>query len=359
MHTPLEMKFTCRKVIGLCCLTAALSSCLVAAKASGKGKKEKKSDPETTVVPSQVVSVSPTVDLVYKRPRPLTFITHIPKDVVGVYKTSFRKENVPMIAMILAETALMVPADQGIIDGAKSVGRTFNIAPTSHQHTILAFNIRLKSKTINFPIGFPDDVNSSMYFLGDGITHTSIALGFFGYGLLKKNYRALQTGSQIAETMIASGIVVQILKHLSGRESPFASSEPGGKWRVFPNQKEYANNVPHYDAYPSGHIATAVGTVTVIAGNYPEYKLIKPIGYSLCGLLAFAMMNNGVHWASDYPLGIALGYTFAKVAVAHGRTEIKKDSFSHHTSAHSLFGKPFIAPTVIGDAPACSFRWCF
>ena len=311
------------------------------------------------VVPSQVVSVSPTVDLIYKRPKPLTFITAIPKDVVNVYKTSFRKENVPMIAMILAETALMVPADQGIIDGVKSVGRTFNISPTSHQHTVFELDIKLKSKTIKFPLGFPDDVNSSMYFLGDGITHTTIALGFFGYGAIAKNFRAIQTGSQIAETMIASGIVVQLLKHLSGRESPFASTAPGGVWRVFPNQNDYANNVPHYDAYPSGHIATAVGTVTVIGENYPEYKLIKPIGYSLCGLLAFAMMNNGVHWASDYPLGIALGYTFAKVAVAHGRTEIKKDSYSQHHSKHSLFGKPFVSPSVISGFPACSFRWSF
>lgn len=324
----------------------------------GLGEKEK-SDAERNPVSTQVVSVSPAVDLVYSKPKPFTFITSIPKDVVGVYKTSFRKENAPMIAMILAETALMVPADQGIIDGAKSVGRTFNISPTSHQHTVFELDLKMKSKTIKFPIGFPDDVNSSMYFLGDGITHTTIALGFIGYGLVGKNYRALQTGSQVAETMIASGIVVQILKHLSGRESPFASTAPGGKWRVFPNQKDYANNVPHYDAYPSGHIATAVGTVTVIAANYPEYKLIKPIGYSLCGLLAYAMMNNGVHWASDYPLGIALGYTFAKVVVAHGHTEIKKDSFSHQTRSRPSFRKPFVSPAVIGGFPACSFRWNF
>ena len=36
-------------------------------------------------------------------------------------------------------------------------------------------------------------------------------------------------------------------------------------------------------------------------------------------LLGFAMLNNGVHWAGDYPLGIAMGYVFAKVAVDHGR----------------------------------------
>jgi hypothetical protein len=329
--------------------------------ASGKDQ-EDNSEPSgtlATTTPSQLVTVSPTTDLVYKRPKLFTFLTSIPKDVVNVYKTSFRKENVPLIAMIFAETALMVPADQGIIDGAKSVGKTLHIAPTSHQKRILEFTIKWHGTPFSVPLNAPSDANNAMYFLGDGVLHTSIAIGFIGYGALAKNYRAMQTGSQVAETMIASGFVVQVLKHITGRESPFASTSPGGVCRVFPNQKEYAHYVPHYDAYPSGHIATAVGTVTVIGDNYPEYKLIKPIGYSLCGLLAFAMMNNGVHWASDYPLGIALGYTFAKVAVAHGRTEIKKDSYSHRLHLKSLFGKPFVSPAVIGGFPGCSFRWSF
>ncbi len=307
----------------------------------------------------QVYSVSPGVDFIYKRPKVFHFITGIPKDVVTVSKTSFRKENVPMIAMIFAETALMIPCDQGLIDGAKSMGRTLNIAPTAHQKTIVEFSVVTKEKTFRFPIGFPDDVNSSMYFLGDGITHTTIALGFFGYGAITKNYRALQTGSQVAESMLASGIVVQILKHLTGRQSPFASSAPGGLWRPFPNQLEYAKHVPAYDAYPSGHIATAVGTVTVIAENYPEYKLIRPIGYSMCGLLAFSMMNNGVHWASDYPLGIALGYVFGKAAAANGHTEIRKDGTTGQVHKKSLFGKPLILPSVVGDTPALSVRWGF
>jgi hypothetical protein len=31
-------------------------------------------------------------------------------------------------------------------------------------------------------------------------------------------------------------------------------------------------------------------------------------------------MNNGVHWASDYPLAIALGYSFGKIIQARGHT---------------------------------------
>jgi hypothetical protein len=67
-------------------------------------------------------------------------------------------------------------------------------------------------------------------------------------------------------------------------------------------------------------MATAMVTVTVLAEDFPEYRLIRPIGYGLMGLLGFQMMNNDVHWASDYPLAIAIGYGLGKAAVARGRT---------------------------------------
>ena len=36
-------------------------------------------------------------------------------------------------------------------------------------------------------------------------------------------------------------------------------------------------------------------------------------------LLGLQMMNNGVHWASDYPLSITMGYYLGKIAVNRGR----------------------------------------
>ena len=35
------------------------------------------------------------------------------------------------------------------------------------------------------------------------------------------------------------------------------------------------------------------------------------------------MVNNGVHWASDYPLGIAMGYVFGKASAKLGRPKEK------------------------------------
>ena len=155
---------------------------------------------------------------------------------------------------------------------------------------------------------------------GDGKTQFGLAAGFALYGFAASDGRALRTASQTVEVILACGTVVQVLKHITGRESPFVSTSPGGKWRLFPNQIEYHKHVPHYDAYPSGHVATALATVVVVAENYPEIGWIRPVGYTLTGLLAISMGNTGIHWYSDYPLAIALGYSFGML-VAHPESE--------------------------------------
>jgi len=98
----------------------------------------------------------------------------------------------------------------------------------------------------------------------------------------------------------------------------------GGDWHPFPNPAKYQKKVSNFDAFPSGHMATAMATLTVLLSNYPDNKYIKPVGYSLLGVLGFAMINNGVHWISDYPLGLAIGYTCGKIVSARGHLVIPR-----------------------------------
>ena len=48
--------------------------------------------------------------------------------------------------------------------------------------------------------------------------------------------------------------------------------------------------------------------------NYPEVKWIRPVGYPLAGIMAFQMMSTQVHWASDYPFALLMGYVIGKNA---------------------------------------------
>lgn len=254
----------------------------------------------------------------YSRPGLFTWIRNQPSDQKIFFRRAFRQDNRAVLLGIAAATGLLIAADQSMFDETWRWGTKMRLNHSGTQRTIaqttlpgLDYKIRLNG---------PYDWGTGLYFLGDGVTHFTITGSFLGWGLAQGDARALQTGSQLLEAIFANGLIVQILKHTTGRENPNTVTAPGGKWRFFPNQKDYAKNVAKYDAFPSGHLSTAMVTVTVISMNYPEKRWIKPLGYTLMSGLAFQMVNNGVHWYSDYPLAIGMGYLFAKIAVERGRT---------------------------------------
>jgi hypothetical protein len=188
-----------------------------------------------------------------------------------------------------------------------------------------------------------------------------IASGFYGYGLMENDYRALQTTSQLTEMFFTLAVTTQLLKRISGRQSPFRAMDPpegiapvpGGSWHPFTAPSKYQANVSNYDAFPSGHLATAMATITILAGNYPDNKYIKPVGYSLMGLLGFAMINNGVHWMSDYPLAIAIGYSCGKIALSRGRQILPK--FGVNRGATSSLTPAYLGNGGIGLSYRATF----
>jgi len=155
--------------------------------------------------------------------------------------------------------------------------------------------------------------------LGDGRLHAAIAAAFAGYGLIADDSRALKTASETVEAFLATGITVQLLKRITGRESPICATQSHGRWKFFPKPSTYQKHQASYYAYPSGHISTAMATLMVLAENYPQQTWIRPVGYTLVGALGAGLVAKGMHWYSDLPLGIALGYVFGKT-VAHSDT---------------------------------------
>lgn len=158
--------------------------------------------------------------------------------------------------------------------------------------------------------GFSDWMNYAF----DGTIELGIVGGFAAYGFLFGDSRALRTASQTTEAVLACGAVVQLLKYATGRESPLYSTTRTGKWDFFPDHEEYAKNVQRYDAFPSGHLSSAVATLIVISENYPELTWLAPVGYVVLGAVASSLVACSVHWWSDYPLALALGYSFGQIA---------------------------------------------
>lgn len=259
----------------------------------------------------QVYHVDDTV-YYYPKPRPFTFITQIPRTYSVAAHNVFRKQNIKPFAIIAASTAVLLLIDQDIADRVQQFSRSIGLD-----------NTRRYGKSLEFKIGglnvdiydTPRNLNTAIYSIGEGIPPLVIAGGLWGFGLVKKDNRAISTASQIVQATTAAGIVTQLIKRTTGRESPFRATQDGGKWRPFPKPSVYQKNVSMYDAFSSGHMGTMVATYVVISENYPEKKWIKPVGISIMSLVGLAMINNDVHWASDYPLAVGLGYAVGKATV--------------------------------------------
>jgi hypothetical protein len=244
----------------------------------------------------------------YNKPVKWAFIKNIPSDLGQIAKAPTQRKNLINLGLIAASTGLLVWQDQNLLDGAMRLGSDLGLNPETRYAVLLHAG---DTKVIKFP----KNVNTAFYQLGEGGTTMLIAGGLFIYGKIHHDYRSLQTASDLTETFISMGLATQLLKRSFGRQSPFVATRPGGKWTPLPAFSSYQKNTPNYDAFPSGHLATMMATVTVLSLNYPEKRWIKPVGYSLMGLTAFAMMNTEVHWAGDYPLALALGYISGKITV--------------------------------------------
>jgi membrane-associated phospholipid phosphatase len=149
--------------------------------------------------------------------------------------------------------------------------------------------------------------------MGNGNYHLIGAAGFVATGLLFNDDRMIKTGGNILESMLASGALVQILKRISGRESPIAATQSTGNWRTFPRLSAYQKNQPKYYSFPSGHLTTTVSTLTVLANNFPECKWLVPAGYVYSAAVGAGLVAKGMHWYSDFPLAVALGYSFGNL----------------------------------------------
>lgn len=257
-----------------------------------------------------------TQKYVYPRPKPVTFVTYIPKTFRESAKMSFQKKSIRPWAWIAGSTLVLWAADQKITNSIQQFSRFIHLDYSRKYIDVIHF--KLGNTDVNV-YQAPDNLNTAFYNIGEGMPSILISAGLWVHGLAKNDYRSRSVASQIMQGTIAMGITTQFMKRITGRQSPYVSTQDRGEWHPFTQPKSYQHNVPHYDAFPSGHMGTMMTTTIILSENYPEKKWIKPVGYSAITLVGLAMINNGVHWASDYPMAIGLGYVFGKVTVKMNR----------------------------------------
>lgn len=254
-----------------------------------------------------------------------SMLTNIPGDWVRTTSSAFSVQNLPALSGVALSTGVLLLGDHATYTASHDLYR--------------------KSAAVNSASNF-------IVCAGDGRTTLGIAAVFALYGLADDDSRALRTASQTVEALLASGLVVQVLKHVSGRESPQAATSARGIWRPFPSLGVYNHNQARFYSFPSGHMTTGMATLTVIAENYPEAQWIRPAGYGVLSLLAVSLVNKGWHWYSDFPLAIAMGYSFGRIAAHPGGDDPSEMSVGHGQALQIL---PSLTPAGPGVMFALNF----
>ena len=213
--------------------------------------------------------------VIYKKPKPFSFFTNIPKDVAGYTAQSFKKIILPKLAVVAGATGILLLLDHNITNEVQKFASHNHITAKEQFSPFIKLNIGGKQTNIG---KIPKNFNTAFYNLGQGSSTMFLAAGFFLEGKIRKDNRALQTAKQLIESFLALGAGTQGMKYATGRENPCDATLPGGRWHPFPSYASFQNNKPKYDAFPSGHLATIISAVTVIAENYPEKRWIRPLG---------------------------------------------------------------------------------
>ena len=135
-------------------------------------------------------------------------------------------------------------------------------------------------------------------------------------GALTRNEHAKETGYLSLQAMLHSFVVVQMVKHLTGRARPSAFdgqdswAGPAGFFKRYEEGKW-----SHYDAMFSGHTITLWSLATVLAHQYRKTVIVPVLAYSLATLGGLATITDDLHWLSDVVLGAAVGYAIARFVI--------------------------------------------
>jgi len=158
-----------------------------------------------------------------------------------------------------------------------------------------------------------DDLSPAVTLLGDGNISLGISALFYASGMILKDGKAKDTGKLVLLSLVHSGIVVQLLKHLTGRQRPEADNGtdrwegPSGFFKRYEDNRDM-----FYDSFPSGHTITVWSTATVIAHQYNKTFIIPVISYGLATLSGLSRVTEDTHWLSDVVVGAVLGFAIGK-----------------------------------------------
>jgi membrane-associated phospholipid phosphatase len=140
-----------------------------------------------------------------------------------------------------------------------------------------------------------DSVNASNALLGGEL---AIPVALYGFGLIKENSQARETGILSGEALADSVVLDQVTKIIFRRERPLYNNAAGD----FFSSKAGNNN-----SFPSSHSMLAWSVAGVVAGEYPS-KWVQVGAYSLASSVCIMRVVGQEHFPTDVLVGGAAGW---------------------------------------------------
>lgn len=145
-----------------------------------------------------------------------------------------------------------------------------------------------------------------------------LSVVLIGLGLITKNDGVRDTGRDALESsLIAAGVITPLLKRAFGRARPNQDETTSHDFDPGTTQ----------DSFPSGHATNAFALASAIAGNSKGW-VVPTMAYTVASSIAFARMNDNVHWASDVFAGAVIGTATGRTIARRHRSGTQQADWS-------------------------------
>ena len=144
------------------------------------------------------------------------------------------------------------------------------------------------------------------------------AAALYVVGRATQSNRVATLGVTLTEGVVLAATLNGLVKGFSGRELPNATTHDPGDFSF--GRGFHDNNGP-FVSFPSGHTAASFAAAAVIASTVQAWspaasRVVSPAAYTTATLVAVSRLYQNVHWASDLPLGAAIGIWSGRTVVA-------------------------------------------
>jgi membrane-associated phospholipid phosphatase len=143
---------------------------------------------------------------------------------------------------------------------------------------------------------------------GNGAYSVPALALLYSYGHFAENARARRTALLGLKSLAITGLLTETIKRTTHKHRP--SSRPVDDIAWDGPQLSRLNR-----SFPSGHSAAAFAVATVVASEYGDHTIVRPLAYSAASLCALSRVHDGAHWLSDVIIGSLLGHLTARAVI--------------------------------------------